>query len=175
MRKIILFFFCIITINSISQTAIVNQIYTSPDTDILPSFTDDPSYINDYIARNFRVSEIMKRQDDFYSGMITVHFIVDSLGNVSDVNSYDSRNVYIEEEIKRIITAMPKWKPAVKNHEFITTKVFYPIAYQINNNIFEIDKTNIKTVKTDKKASGFLKLAIVGTCAIVMWLSFFNK
>ncbi len=175
MKNIILFLFSIIAFNCFSQTAIVNQIYTSPETDQLPSFTDDPSYINDYIARNFKVSEIMKSQEDFYSGILTVQFVVDSLGVISEVKCYDSRNVYIEQEFKRIITAMPRWKPAVKNHEFVTTRVFYPIAYQINNNIFEIDKTNIKTVKTDKKASGFLKLAIVGTCAIVMWLSFFNK
>ena len=175
MKKLLFLLLCLLALNCNSQTAIVNKIYTSPEADILPSFTDDPTYINDYIARNFRVSEIMKRQDDFYSGMITVHFIVDSLGNVSDVNSYDSRNIYIEEEIKRIIIAMPKWKPAVKNNEFITTKVFYPIAYQINNNIFEVNKTNLTTVNNDKKASGFLKLAIVGTSAIIIWLNFFNK
>lgn len=174
MKKLLYLFLCLLVLNCNSQTAIVNKIYTSPEADILPSFTDDPTYINDYIARNFRVSEIMKRQDDFYSGMITVHFIVDSSGNVSDVNSYDSRNVYIEEEIKRIIIAMPKWKPAVKNNEFITTKVFYPIAYQINNNIFEVNKIYLTTVNNDKKTHGIIKFAIVSACFFVYYLSFKN-
>ncbi len=175
MKKLLLFLFCTITINCMAQTSIMNAIYTSPQTDSLPSFTDDPYYFNEFVVRNFKVNSLMKSQPYYTYGTLTINFQIDTFGNISDINSFSSENVYIEKEIIRIISIMPNWKPAINDGVFVTTRVYIPISYKIKDNFFEIEATSSKTVAVSKKANGFIKFAIVGVCVFAMWFGFFNK
>lgn len=175
MKKIFLLLFCAITINCVAQNVVVNAIYTSPKTDSLPSFTEDPYYLNQFIMNNFKASFLVKSQQNYSFGSLTISFQIDSIGNVSDVNFLNSKNVYVENEILRIFNIMPNWKPGYNNGYPVTTSVYLPISYTIKDNIFEIINTSSKTVKITKSSNKVLRISIVAVCVAIMWFSFFNR
>lgn len=63
------------------------------------------------------------------SGRISIQFIVDELGKITDAKVANHRDGFeeLEKEALRVVNAMPNWKPAKQNGRTVAAKYFLPI------------------------------------------------
>ena len=85
--------------------------------------------------RNFMLKNL-HQPDDIEEGqkiVIMAKFVVDKEGNISDIEIVQNGREDLDDEVKRVINKMPKWKPGLQNG--IPVAVYYkmPVSF-INNN-----------------------------------------
>jgi protein TonB len=85
--------------------------------------------VNEFLSKNLRYPELAKENN--ISGRVTVRFVVDENGDVSDVNVVKGIGGGCDEEAKRVVMKMPKWKPGKQNGKAV--KVYYtlPIVFRL--------------------------------------------
>ena len=181
---------CFITLSSIAQTKKYNVIYTNSDVDSLPKYSTYTRDVYNFISDNFHVNSLMSKEVGNVSQCVLVDFMIDSIGNISDVefgnvNNFNfskytdmkclqTRSRYVEKEIARIFEKMPQWQPAYKNGRFVSVRVYMPIHYIIYNRMFTItNKEEELLVKNNPKTLP-LKLTIVGI-VVFFFLYLFTK
>ena len=80
--------------------------------DVMPVFTGGEVAMLGFISQNIRypLSAIVLGKE----GRVTARFVVDKDGSIKDdVEIVQSSNPDCEQEVIRVIRAMPKWKPVV--------------------------------------------------------------
>lgn len=65
------------------------------------------------------------------NGTVVVQFIVDTKGNVGDVEIYQSVEYSLDEEAIRIIKGSPKWKPAYLDGKNVKAYRRQPLTFQV--------------------------------------------
>lgn len=111
MKRLILLVFCL----ALSCGAIA-QILTIDAADSVRRIVDippRPDYdISEYLKTNLKYP--IEARDNRIEGRVTIQFIVNKDGSISDVKVMGNKRLYAgcEEEATRIISVMPKWKPA---------------------------------------------------------------
>ena len=72
-------------------------------------------------------------QDSSIQGRVIVKFTVEKDGSITDVEV--ARSVYpaLDEEAVRVVSMMPKWKPATKKGEPIRCKYILPIFFRLSD------------------------------------------
>ncbi|HRO41524.1 MAG TPA: TonB family protein [Flavipsychrobacter sp.] len=85
--------------------------------------------VNEFLSKNIRYPELAKENN--IQGRVTVRFVVDEQGEVSDVNVVKGIGGGCDEEAKRVVMKMPKWKPGKQNGKAV--KVYYtlPISFRL--------------------------------------------
>lgn len=85
--------------------------------------------VNEFLSKNLRYPELAKENN--IQGRVTVRFVVDENGSVSDVNVVRGIGGGCDEEAKRVVMKMPKWKPGKQNGKPV--KVYYtlPITFRL--------------------------------------------
>lgn len=75
--------------------------------EIDPEFPGGKTELYKYIAKNVR-------QGNKDHGKIIVSFVIDQQGDAVDIMIVKGINEYIDNEVKRVIRDMPKWKPGTQ-------------------------------------------------------------
>ncbi len=72
-------------------------------------------------------------QDSSIQGRVIVRFTIEKDGSITDVEV--ARSVYpaLDEEAVRVVSMMPKWKPATKKGEPIRCKYILPIFFRLSD------------------------------------------
>jgi periplasmic protein TonB len=85
--------------------------------------------VNEFLSKNLRYPELAKENN--IQGRVTVRFVVDENGDVSDVNVVKGIGGGCDEEAKRVVMKMPKWRPGKQNGKAV--KVYYtlPISFRL--------------------------------------------
>src|SRR5690606_2509820 len=85
--------------------------------------------VNEFLSKNLRYPELAKENN--IQGRVTVRFVVDEEGKVSDVTVVRGIGGGCDEEAKRVVMKMPKWKPGKQNGKAV--KVYYtlPISFRL--------------------------------------------
>ena len=85
--------------------------------------------VPDFLQKNLRYPDLAKENN--IQGRVTLRFVVDEEGNVSDVNVVKGIGGGCDEEAKRVVMKMPKWKPGKQNGKAV--KVYYtlPISFRL--------------------------------------------
>ena len=85
--------------------------------------------VPEFLQKNLRYPELAKENN--IQGRVTLRFVVDEQGNVSDVNVVKGIGGGCDEEAKRVVMKMPKWKPGKQNGKAV--KVYYtlPISFRL--------------------------------------------
>ena len=65
------------------------------------------------------------------SGTVTVEFIVEKDGSVTNVRAVRGNDQYLEDEAVRVISASPKWKPGVLGGEKVRVKYSVPVEFRL--------------------------------------------
>jgi hypothetical protein len=55
-------------------------------------------------------------------------FIIDAQGNCGGIKILDSAGGALDDEVKKMLLKMPKWKPAFSNGRFVATRITQPIS-----------------------------------------------
>ncbi|HEV7333832.1 MAG TPA: energy transducer TonB [Flavisolibacter sp.] len=62
------------------------------------------------------------------SRQVIATFIIDAQGNCGGIKILESPDNLLNEQVKKILLKMPKWKPAFSNGRFVATRITQPIT-----------------------------------------------
>jgi len=103
------------------------HVYFILDVDKLPIFKYENMTAMEYIYKNLNWPTEFDGQ-----GTVIVSFIIKKNGEVCNVNIEKTLSFECDNEVKRVINSMPKWKPAKKNNKFVNVSLYIPIKFRIN-------------------------------------------
>ena len=86
------------------------EIYSMADLDTQPEFAGGENAVIQYLKSNLSLESTGKES---LSGSITLEFVVEEDGGISDVVVKNSTNTSLNNEIIRIFNQMPQWKPGI--------------------------------------------------------------
>lgn len=167
MKRILLFI--LLTGSIVSQgftqesTRAFNTFYTDMTVDSLPTYPGGETEFYQTLQEKFRVNSTMRRFAKPEMNYLTMGFMVDTAGNYSDLQFYESDNVHVEKEIERVMAKMSRWNPAWLHGEKVNTYIYIPVNYTLSDNEFLIKNTGLELLVTKNKSSTrYLKWILAG-------------
>ena len=119
---------------------------TQPDNDSIYQIVDQmPEYpggveaMMKYVAENVKYPE--KAKDEEISGRVFISFVIEKDGSVSNVELKRGIGGGCDDEAVRVVKAMPKWKPGIKDGKPVRVSYMMPINFKLT------DDTPTKSVK----------------------------
>ena len=107
-----------------------NKIFNGDDVDQKPSFPGGNKALNKFIASNLRYPDMARMLDK--QGTIIVKFVVNETGVLTDIKlAKDSYSLSLGKESLRVVKAMPKWYPGLKNGKAVKVKWSIPITFRL--------------------------------------------
>jgi len=89
-----------------------------------------PSYdMNKYLTDNLHYPDAAR--ENGISGRVTIRFVVSEDGSISDITVLRGIGGGCDEEAKRVIAAMPKWKPGKQNGKAVKVYFTQPITFSL--------------------------------------------
>jgi len=117
----------------------VGSVYAQSDTDsngnttkktedviTQPEFKGGIEKMYEYISTNFQYPEEAQKRS--VNGKMEVEFTVEKSGDITYVGILKGLDYSIDEEVLRLLKAMPRWTPATKNGVPVRYKVSMPIT-----------------------------------------------
>ena len=83
-----------------------------------------------YMTQNIQYPKEAKRAG--IQGKVVVKFLIEKDGTVNHVRVWRSVNPELDQEAVRLISSMPKWKPAQLNGEPVIVEYTVPVFFRIN-------------------------------------------
>lgn len=83
-----------------------------------------------YMTQNIQYPKEAKRAG--IQGKVVVKFLIEKDGTVNHVRVWRSADPELDQEAVRLISAMPKWKPAQLNGEPVIVEYTVPVFFRIN-------------------------------------------
>lgn len=120
----ILFFILIVTNIVVAQNSNIETI-SYEKVQIKPEF---PSGIGEFMlffVKNYQVPE-----DEEFSGTANVSITIQVDGKVTNIKITNDVNSAISQEIKRVLSKCPKWKPALQDGNNVAVIYNFPIKIQ---------------------------------------------
>ena len=93
-------------------------------------FQDGRIDIIRYIYQNINYPQLALKQR--IHGRVVCSFIVNEDGSISDVNLDQGLYIFLDEEVIRVISSMPLWRPAMKDGKPIKVKYITPVVFRLN-------------------------------------------
>lgn len=96
-----------------------------------PMFPGGPSALMKFLSDNTKYPVVA--QENGVQGRVTVQFVVEKDGSVSDVHVLRGVDPSLDKEAVRVVKSMPKWTPGKQNG--ITVRVNYrvPVLFRLAN------------------------------------------
>lgn len=91
-----------------------------------PEFKGGIEKMYEYITNNFVYPEEAEKRS--VNGKMEVEFTVEKSGDITYVGILKGLDYSIDEEVLRLLKAMPRWTPATKNGVPVRYKVSMPIT-----------------------------------------------
>ena len=101
-----------------------------------------------YLSQNIRYPEAAKKAGT--QGRVTVQFVVEKDGSISNVSILRGVEPDLDKEAVRVISEMPKWKPAMQRGETVRVKYTVPVMFRLDNKAEEV----VVVSKTQENKSG---------------------
>ncbi len=115
----------------VEAIAPANEIYTIVEQ--MPEFPGGQSALMNYLSSNIKYPEECRKMG--VEGKVFIKFIVDKLGNITNVQIL--RGVpdgqLLEKEAIRVVQSMPKWSPGKQLGKPVDVFFTLPIAFKLNN------------------------------------------
>ena len=114
----------------------------------MPEFPGGVDAIMEYLQKELRYPESAKEKG--IQGRVTVQFIIDKEGNVTNSKVTRSVDKDMDAEAIRLVKAMPKWKPGMQKGKAVAVKYTVPVVFRL-----EGGKTVNSQVTVSSKMSEF--------------------
>ncbi|MBS1689629.1 MAG: energy transducer TonB, partial [Bacteroidetes bacterium] len=85
--------------------------------------------INSFIGKNLRYPDAARENN--IEGRVVLKFVVNEDGSVSDISVLKGIGGGCDEEAKRVLSAMPKWKPGKQNGHAVKVYFTLPIVFKL--------------------------------------------
>lgn len=124
MMLVLLFSF----MTSTAQTKKNNMVYDVVE--VMPQFPGGQIAMLKYIMENIKYpKQIM---EEGIQGRVTVSFIVEKDGRVSNVRLLRSVQPSLDKEAIRVVKSMPKWTPGKQNGKPVRVRFNLPVMFKLN-------------------------------------------
>lgn len=97
-----------------------------------PEFKGGTEALYKYILTNFEYPEEAAKRS--VSGTAEVEFTVEKSGDVTNVGLLKGLDETVDEQIIRLLKAMPRWTPATMNGKPVRYKVSMPLTLKLSRN-----------------------------------------
>ncbi len=111
-----------------------------------PEFKGGIEKMYEYISRNFQYPDEAQKRS--VKGKMEVEFTVEKSGDITYVGILKGLDESIDEEVLRLLKAMPRWTPATKNGVPVRYKVSMPINIRASR---KGQKSSQELIRYDEK------------------------
>ena len=108
----------------------------------MPEYPGGIAASMEYIQKNMRYPEAAEKNGT--QGRVTVQFIIDKEGNVTNPKVLRSVDKDLDAEAIRLVGAMPKWKPGMQKGKAVAVKYTLPVVFKLEGG--EITSSQLVTV-----------------------------
>lgn len=113
---------------STAQTKKNNMVYDVVE--VMPQYPGGQIAMLKYIMENIKYpKQIM---EEGIQGRVTVSFIVEKDGRVSNVRLLRSVQPSLDKEAIRVVKSMPKWTPGKQNGKPVRVRFNLPVMFKLN-------------------------------------------
>ena len=112
--------------------SIDSEIVKNGDVQIEAKFPGGPDVWRMFLERNLNNQTPADHGAPPGNYTVTVSFLVDEDGNVSDVQALNNPGYGTAEEAVRVIKKGPKWRPAIKNGKNVIYRQKQNITFQVS-------------------------------------------
>ncbi len=95
----------------------------------MPSFPGGNSALMQYLNSNVRYPVVA--QENGVQGRVTVSFVVEKDGSITDVNVVRSVDPSLDKEASRVVKSMPNWIPGKQNGSAVRVKYNVPVSFKL--------------------------------------------
>lgn len=124
MMLVLLFSF----MTSTAQTKKNNMVYDVVE--VMPQYPGGPIAMLKYIMENIKYPEQAMKEG--IQGRVTVSFIVEKDGSISNVKPVLSVHPLLNKEAVRVVKSMPKWSPGKQNGKPVRVRFNVPVMFKLN-------------------------------------------
>ncbi len=94
-----------------------------------PEFPGGTDSLMAFIKKNLRYPELLAESSIL--GRVTLSFVVEKDGSITDIQEMRSPSEYLTEEAIRVVQLMPKWKPGKQRGQAVRVKYMIPITFRL--------------------------------------------
>lgn len=100
--------------------------------EVMPEFPGGMEAMKKYLAENIKYPQM--EMENGVEGKVYLRFVVDELGKLSDVKVLRGVNggPGCDKEARRVVQAMPDWKPAMNNGKACKVYMTIPVTFRLN-------------------------------------------
>lgn len=98
--------------------------------EVMPQFPGGQIAMLQYIMKNIKYPEQAMKEG--IQGRVTVRFIVEKDGSISDVKPILSVHPLLNKEAVRVVESMPKWTPGKQNGKPVRVRYNLPVMFKLN-------------------------------------------
>lgn len=98
--------------------------------EVMPQFPGGQIAMMKYIMENMKYPEQAMKEG--IQGRVTVRFIVEKDGSISDVKPVLSVHPLLNKEAVRVVKSMPKWSPGKHNGKPVRVRFNLPVMFKLN-------------------------------------------
>ena len=95
----------------------------------MPAFPGGPAALMQYLHSHVKYPAVA--EENGISGRVTVQFVVERDGSVTDVRTMKSVDPSLDREAERVVKSMPKWIPGKQNGSPVRVKYFVPVVFRL--------------------------------------------
>ena len=121
----------------------------------MPEYPGGMAAALEYIQKNMRYPETAKKNGT--QGRVTVQFIIDKGGNVTDPKVIRAVDKDLDAEAIRLIGTMPKWKPGMQKGQAVAVKYTLPVMFRLEGG----EMKSSCTVEMSRRPGSLLDSALV--------------
>lgn len=107
------------------------ELLNANSVEIIPEFPGGIAGWNKYLAKNLRYPPIALENGT--SGRVTLSFVVETNGEITNLKVLGSIGDGCEEEALRVLKKSPFWKPGFQNGRAVRVSYIMPIFFQMNS------------------------------------------
>ena len=97
--------------------------------EVMPQFPGGQIAMLQYLMKNIKYPEQAMKEG--IQGRVTVRFIVEKDGSISDVKPVLSVHPLLNKEAVRVVESMPKWTPGKQNGKPVRVRFNLPVMFKL--------------------------------------------
>jgi protein TonB len=95
----------------------------------MPSYPGGNNALMSYLSSNIKYPVVA--QENGVQGRVTVGFVVERDGSITDVNILKSVDPSLDREAARVVRSMPRWTPGKQNGQAVRVKYNVPVTFRL--------------------------------------------
>lgn len=106
------------------------KVYNVAMVEVKPSFPGGDGAMYSWLAQH--INYPAAAAEEGVQGRVTVQFVVEKDGSITNVKVIRGRNPELDKEAVRVVKAMPKWTPAQNNGKVVSCNYSMPVTFKLN-------------------------------------------